>query len=150
MFEMSSSFKINLSSQNGKYPFFLPTTRYEVIGKLRFSFLSIFLLLKPKFGDVFAKFKISRNFFSSIKPNHKSFEEKRYWRGPVWINCNWFIYKGLKNKDKFFSDKIKNKTIKILEKKGFFEYYSCKNGKPMGARNFSWSAALYLDLKLNN
>ena len=88
-------------------------------------------------------------FFSSIKPNHKSFEEKRYWRGPVWINCNWFIYKGLKNKDKFFSDKIKNKTIEILEKKGFFEYYSCKNGKPMGAKNFSWSAALYLDLKFN-
>jgi len=88
-------------------------------------------------------------FFSSIKPNHKSFEEKRYWRGPVWINCNWFIYKGLKNKDKFFSDKIKNKTIEMLEKKGFFEYYSCKNGKPMGAKNFSWSAALYLDLKFN-
>ncbi len=88
-------------------------------------------------------------FFSSIKPNHKSFEEKRYWRGPVWINCNWFIYKGLKNKDKFFSDKIKNKTIKILEKKGFFEYFSCKSGEPMGANNFSWSAALYLDLMLN-
>ena len=31
----------------------------------------------------------------------------------------------------------------------FFEYYSCKNGKPMGAKNFSWSAALYLDLKFN-
>jgi len=89
-------------------------------------------------------------FFSSIKTNHKSFEEKRYWRGPVWINCNWFIYKGLKNKDKFFSDKIKNKTIQILEKKGFFEYFSCKNGQPMGAKNFSWSAALYLDLKLSN
>ena len=88
-------------------------------------------------------------FFSSIKSNHKSFEEKRYWRGPVWINCNWFIYKGLKNKDKLFSDKIKNKTIQILEKKGFFEYFSCKNGQPMGAKNFSWSAALYLDLKLN-
>ena len=70
-------------------------------------------------------------FFSSIKPNHKSFEEKRYWRGPVWINCNWFIYKGLKNKDKFFSDKIKNKTIQILEKKGFFEYFSCKSGLPL-------------------
>ena len=89
-------------------------------------------------------------FFSSIKTNHKSFEEKRYWRGPVWINCNWFIYKGLKNKDKFFSNKIKNKTIQILEKKGFFEYFSCKNGQPMGAKNFSWSAALYLDLKLSN
>ena len=54
----------------------------------------------------------------------------------MWINCNWFIYKGLKNKDKLFSDKIKNKTIQILEKKGFFEYFSCKNGQPMGAKNF--------------
>ena len=89
-------------------------------------------------------------FFSSIKPNHKSFEEKRYWRGPVWINCNWFIYKGLKNKDDKYSKKIKQSTIKLVEKKGFHEYYSCKNGTPMGANNFSWSAALYLDLKLSN
>ncbi len=88
-------------------------------------------------------------FFSSIKPNHKSFEEKRYWRGPVWINCNWIIYKGLKNKDYLFSKKIKNLTIKLIEKKGIYEYYSCKNGKPMGASNFSWSAALYLDLILS-
>ena len=88
-------------------------------------------------------------FFSSIKSNHKTFEEKRYWRGPVWINCNWFIYKGLKNKDNLFSNKVKSKTMQIIEKKGFFEYFSCKNGKPMGAKNFSWSAALYLDLKLN-
>ncbi len=88
-------------------------------------------------------------FFSSIKPNHKSFEEKRYWRGPVWINCNWFIHKGLLNKDEKYSNKIKERTIRLVEKKGFHEYYSCKNGKPMGANNFSWSAALYLDL-INN
>ncbi len=88
-------------------------------------------------------------FFSSIKPNHKTFEEKRYWRGPVWVNCNWFIYKGLINKDEKYSKKIKQSTIRLVEKKGFHEYYSCKNGKPMGANNFSWSAALYLDLKLN-
>ena len=87
--------------------------------------------------------------FSSIKTNYKKFEEKRYWRGPVWINCNWFLYMGLKNKNKLFSEKIKKKTIQIIEKKGFYEYFSCKNGKPMGAKNFSWSAALYLDLKLN-
>jgi len=49
----------------------------------------------------------------------------------------------------FFSEKIKKQTIQILEKKGFFEYFSCKNGQPMGAKNFSWSAALYLDLRLN-
>ncbi len=89
-------------------------------------------------------------FFSSIKPNHKSFEEKRYWRGPVWVNCNWFICKGLMSKDEKYSKKIKQSTIRLVEKKGFHEYYSCKNGKPMGANNFSWSAALYLDLKLTN
>ena len=49
----------------------------------------------------------------------------------------------------FNSKKIKQSTIRLLEKKGFHEYYSCKSGKPMGANNFSWSAALYLDLKLN-
>ena len=87
--------------------------------------------------------------FSSIKPEHKSFEEKRYWRGPIWINCNWIVYQGLKNKDKIFSNFIKEKTIDLLNKKGFHEYYSCKNGNAMGAYNFSWSAALYLDFVLN-
>ena len=88
-------------------------------------------------------------FFSSIKPNHKSFEEKRYWRGPIWVNCNWFVYKGLENKDHLFSKKVKRKTIKMIEANGFHEYYNRKTAKPMGAKNFSWSAALYLDLILN-
>ena len=93
--------------------------------------------------------KNDKYFFSSIKPNHKSFEEKRYWRGPIWVNCNWFIYKGLMNKDISFSKKIKRKTIQMIEANGFHEYYTRKSAKPMGAKNFSWSAALYLDLVLN-
>ena len=93
--------------------------------------------------------KNEKYFFSSIKPSHNSFEEKRYWRGPVWINCNWFIYQGLKNKDLKFSNSVKKKTIKLLEKSKFYEYFSCKNGQPMGAKNFSWSASLYLDLKIS-
>ncbi len=84
--------------------------------------------------------------FSTIKSNHQTFEEKRYWRGPVWINCNWLIYEGIKNKDKEYSIKIKNETISLIENKGFHEYYSCNDGSVMGANNFSWSAALYLDL----
>ncbi len=84
--------------------------------------------------------------FSTIKSDHQTFEEKRYWRGPVWINCNWLIYEGTKNKDKEYSIKIKNETISLIENKGFHEYYSCNDGSVMGANNFSWSAALYLDL----
>ena len=89
-------------------------------------------------------------FFSSIKPNHNKFEEKRYGRGPVWINCNWIIYQGLKNKDKKFAKIIKKKTIDLVKKNGFYEYYSYKTGKAFGANNFSWTASLYLDLIYEN
>ena len=89
-------------------------------------------------------------FFTTVNPKDKTFEETRYWRGPVWINSNWIIYQGLLDKDKNFSNLIKNKTLKLLENKKFHEYYNYKTGECLGANNFSWSAALYLDLKLNN
>ena len=107
-------------------------------------------LLNKKIINSLKNYNKGKKFiFSSIKQEHKSFEEKRYWRGPIWINCNWIIYQGLKNKDKLFSNYIKKKTIDLINKKGFYEYYSCKSGNAMGAYNFSWSAALYLDLVLN-
>ena len=87
---------------------------------------------------------------SSVQSNHRKFEEKRYWRGPVWINCNWIIYQGLKNKNIKFAKQIKRKTINLVKQKGFNEYFSCKTGKGFGATNFSWTAALFLDLILEN
>ena len=91
----------------------------------------------------------SEYFFTTVNPKDKTFEETRYWRGPVWINSNWIIYQGLINKDKNFSELLKNKTLELLENKKFHEYYNFKNGDCLGANNFSWSAALYLDLKFN-
>ena len=88
-------------------------------------------------------------FLTTVNPKDKTFEETRYWRGPVWINSNWIIYQGLINKDKNFSELLKNKTLELLENKKFHEYYNFKNGDCLGANNFSWSAALYLDLKFN-
>ena len=88
-------------------------------------------------------------FFTTVKPNHNLFEESRYWRGPIWINTNWIIYKSLINKNKNFAEKIKEQTIKLIDQNNFHEYYSSKSGLPFGANNFSWSAALYLDLMLS-
>ena len=87
-------------------------------------------------------------FFSSIKPNYTRYEEKRYWRGPVWINCNWIIYQGLKDKDKKFAQMVRSKTIDLVKKNGFYEYFNTKTGKAYGAKNFSWTASLFLDLIL--
>ena len=52
-------------------------------------------------------------------------------------------------KDPEFANKIKFHTLDLIHEKDFHEYYSCKSGTPYGANNFSWSAALYLDL-INN
>ena len=46
-------------------------------------------------------------FFTTVNPKDKTFEEARYWRGPVWINSNWIVYQGLLDKDKNFSNLIK-------------------------------------------
>ncbi len=37
----------------------------------------------------------------------------------------------------------------LISLPSILEYYSCKSGFGMGAKNFSWSAALYLDFVLN-
>tara|TARA_S200000501_G_scaffold365044_1_gene397961 strand:- start:168 stop:1481 length:1314 start_codon:yes stop_codon:yes gene_type:complete len=136
-------------------------TNYDLKNKKEISVPSItnYFILFADLKNQFINKKIIKNLkkhnkekrylFSSIKPNYNKFEEKRYWRGPVWINCNWIIYQGLKNKDKKFADKIKETTINLIRKSGFYEYYSCKTGKAFGASNFSWTASLFLDLLLD-
>lgn len=76
---------------------------------------------------------------------------KRYWRGPVWINTNWLLYRGLLRYD--FDDmaaKIRRYSLELIEKFGFYEYFDPrKNGGSnlgCGTNQFSWSAALCIDL----
>ena len=106
--------------------------------------------INNKIIDKLKKYNSQKDyFFTTVNPKDKNFEETRYWRGPVWINSNWIVYQGLINKDKNFSSLIKNKTLELLENKKFHEYYNYKTGECLGANNFSWSAALYLDFKFN-
>ena len=106
--------------------------------------------INDKVIDKLKKYNSEKDyFFTTVNPKDKNFEETRYWRGPVWINSNWIVYQGLINKDKIFSSLIKNKTLELLENKKFHEYYNYKTGECLGANNFSWSAALYLDFKFN-
>ena len=77
------------------------------------------------------------------------FDEKRYWQGPTWVNTNWLIIQGLRrygyNK---FADQLKAKTLELVAKSGFSEYFSPLDGAPYGIDNFSWTAALVIDLLL--
>lgn len=76
---------------------------------------------------------------------------EKYWRGPIWINMNWMLYHGLKRFD--FENEaslIKEHTLELLSKYGFFEYFdprkSIDSEAGYGTNQFSWSAALCIDL----
>lgn len=79
------------------------------------------------------------------------FSEERYWQGPIWVNMNWLILQGLEKYGFYREAKdLRTKTIQLIESKGFYEYFSPLTGAPAGAGNFSWTAALYLELLSNN
>ena len=71
------------------------------------------------------------------------------WRGPTWINTNWYIYNGLKKHGyKKEAENIKEKSINLIEKSGFSEFFNPLSGEGYGAHNFSWST-LVVDMILS-
>lgn len=83
----------------------------------------------------------------SVPMDSEYFDDLKYWQGPSWVNMNWLIIKGLENygfKDE--ASKLKSQTIKLVSKSGPSEYFSPLTGEPAGAENFSWTAALVIDL----
>jgi len=79
---------------------------------------------------------------STVAPNSEAFEARRYWRGPTWININW-LFLALAE----LSDDLRRETLELIEKAGFREYYHPLTGEGLGTEHFTWSAALYLDLR---
>lgn len=84
---------------------------------------------------------------------HPAFEGHKYWRGPVWINTNWMLYHGLKRYSRTsLAQNIKKDSLELIEKLGIYEYFDAdkaitqQQNKAYGSNDFSWTAALYLDL----
>jgi glycogen debranching enzyme len=80
-----------------------------------------------------------------------TWEPRRYWRGPVWIITNWFIVEGLR---RYGYDElagiIREDSLRLMEASGFREYYDPHDGSGCGSTDFSWSAALTLELSMNS
>jgi neutral trehalase len=75
------------------------------------------------------------------------FDPKRYWQGPTWINTNWLVIDGLKRYG--FHEHaavLTEMTLELMREHGCYEYFDPIDGSPHGADNFSWSAALAIDL----
>jgi glycogen debranching enzyme len=75
------------------------------------------------------------------------FDPRNYWRGPIWINVNWFMIHGLERyRFQADADHLRRLTLDLVSRSGFTEYYEPTTGEPLGSREFSWSASLTLDL----
>lgn len=60
---------------------------------------------------------------------------------------NWLIIDGLQRAGQDeLAQKLREKTLNLIERGGFHEYFSPLDGSPAGINNFSWTAALTIDL----
>lgn len=83
----------------------------------------------------------------SVPRNVRGFDQNRYWQGPTWINTNWLLIDGLNRMGyQSESEALKNHTIELLREHGIWEYYNPINGDGLGSADFSWTAALAIDL----
>jgi len=75
------------------------------------------------------------------------YKELGYWQGPAWVNTNWLIIDGLGRYGyKAEAEELRQSTIAMVSVGGPAEYFSAKTAEPAGAHNFSWTAALVIDL----
>jgi glycogen debranching enzyme len=98
---------------------------------------------------VFAQLIDSKKFWTpypipSVAADEPMFDadrkEQLLWRGPTWINTNWYLVIGLlRHGFKDAAKELAEKTIAMVEREGFREFYQPFTGKGMRVKNFGWS-----------
>lgn len=95
----------------------------------------------------FSKLESDRLAVPSFDRQEPEYSSEKYWRGPIWINMNWLLYKGLARYGHAnYDQKIKETIVDLTKKHGFHEYYNPEDGEGYGASDFSWTAALLIDI----
>jgi glycogen debranching enzyme len=75
------------------------------------------------------------------------FDTLRYWRGPIWINVNWLLRRGMQlHGFHHEAEDLRTAMLRLVHRSGHHEYFHPRTGEGIGAPAFSWTAALSLDL----
>lgn len=86
----------------------------------------------------------------SYGPYGYEFPPVQYWRGPVWINIDWLLMRGLErygfNKQ---AQHLRHTIVDLVRNTGFHEYFHPIDGTGHGSDLFSWTAALFLDVLMD-
>jgi len=88
----------------------------------------------------------------SVAMNEVSFDPEQMWRGPAWVNVNYLLIEGLIRSGYIKgARKLRRLTLqRLMNQPDFYEYYNPLTGEPgkKAAPIFGWSAALFIDLAL--
>ena len=88
----------------------------------------------------------------SVARNDKHYNPEVMWRGPVWVNINYFLIEALQQvgEDQLALELIEKTLDMIKAQKGMFEFYNSENGQPgkNAAAIFGWTAAVFIDLAI--
>jgi glycogen debranching enzyme len=75
------------------------------------------------------------------------FDRSTYWRGPSWVSTNWLLRRAAAVHElKDLERALTAGTLRLVRQAGFRECFDPFDGTGRGCRDFSWSAALTLDL----
>jgi hypothetical protein len=89
---------------------------------------------------------------ASVAGDTPSFDADTMWRGPTWINTNYFFIDALARYGHAeLAAELRAKTLAlVMQSNDIYEYYSPHNGEPPSgaAPMYSWSAALFIDLAI--
>ena len=78
------------------------------------------------------------------------FSPVRYWRGPVWINIDWLLMRGFERYGfREQAQRLRQTIVRLVQNGGFHEYFDPLTGSGHGSNFFSWTAALLLDVLMD-
>jgi len=88
----------------------------------------------------------------TVARNDPHYQPTQMWRGPTWINVNYLLIEGLfRSGYPELARQLRQRTLELVAKnEDIVEYYHPETGEPCerAARTFGWSAALFIDLVL--
>jgi glycogen debranching enzyme len=137
----------------------LSGVREDPVRVLTFSIL--FPLILPDLDRAIAKRLVERHLLNekefwlpypipSVAASEPSFDPgwktETTWRGPTWVNVNWYLYWGLRQHG--FADvaaELRRRTLAMAAASGIREFYDPLTARGEGAFDFGWTT-LVLDL----
>lgn len=88
----------------------------------------------------------------SVARNDPHYDPETMWRGPTWVNINYFFVEALRQVgENQIAEELVSKTLHLIEQHpSIYEYYNSETGKPAAkaADIFGWTAAVYIDLAI--